>query len=255
MKFTSDFIILSNTRVSADYFVLKLLLGQKLPDIKPGQFVQVKVKNSPPTFLRRPFSIHDVDYAENTINLYIKIAGPGTEKLSEAKVGDRLDVVFPLGNSFIITENKNVLLVGGGCGVAPLLLLAKTLEKNGNKVTTLIGGRCRSDVYEVSNYFVSGKLLCTTEDASFGEKGFVTNHSLFKAPDQVFDRYYACGPEPMLKAVARIARERNIECEVSLENTMACGFGVCLCCVVDTITGNRCVCTEGPVFNIKDLKW
>lgn len=136
-----------------------------------------------------------------------------------------------------------------------MLYLAKSLYKNNNKVTTLIGGRCKSDIFELSNNFKSGELLITTEDSSFGEKGFVTNHSIFQKHEFEYDFIYSCGPELMMKSIANIAKSKNVNCEVSLENTMACGFGVCLCCVVDTIKGNQCVCTEGPVFNINKLKW
>ncbi|MGL4332083.1 MAG: dihydroorotate dehydrogenase electron transfer subunit, partial [Bacteroidales bacterium] len=97
-----------------------------------------------------------------------------------------------------------------------------------------------------------GNVHITTEDGSFGEKGYVTNHSVFS---NSIDKIFTCGPKPMMQAVARIAKEKSIDCEVSLENTMACGFGVCLCCVENTVDGHVCVCKEGPVFNISKLKW
>ena len=97
--------------------------------------------------------------------------------------------------------------------------------------------------------------MVTTDDGSLGEKGFVTKHSILDDPEIKFDKIYTCGPEIMMKAVAKMARSKGIDCEVSLENTMACGIGACLCCVTETIDGNKCVCTEGPVFNINDLKW
>jgi dihydroorotate dehydrogenase electron transfer subunit len=255
VKFKADFKILSNTRLSEDYFVLNLLSEKKINDIKPGQFVQVLVENSVKTFLRRPFSIHDVDYEKNTIKLYIKIVGEGTKKLCELKEGSLINIIYPLGNSFSIPENKNTLLIGGGCGIAPLLFLAKTLDKNNNRVTTLLGGKCKTDIFEISKYFKPDNIYFTTEDSTFGETGFVTNHSLLRGTEFKADFIYSYGPEPMLKSIAEYAKSRNAECEVSLENTMACGFGVCLCCVVDTISGNQCVCSEGPVFNINSLKW
>jgi dihydroorotate dehydrogenase electron transfer subunit len=255
VKLIGDFKILSNSKLSSDYFVLNLLSDKKLTEIKPGQFVQVLVENSVNTFLRRPFSIHDVDYEKNTISLYIKIVGHGTGKLSELNEGSTLNIIYPLGNSFSVPENIKVLLIGGGCGVAPLLFLAKSLYKSNNKVTTLIGGKCKTDIFEISKFFKSGELFITTEDSSYGEKGFVTNHSILNDKEFDFDFIYSCGPEPMLKSIAKYAKSRNVNCEVSLENTMACGFGVCLCCVVGTIEGNQCVCTEGPVFNINSLKW
>jgi dihydroorotate dehydrogenase electron transfer subunit len=108
---------------------------------------------------------------------------------------------------------------------------------------------------ELDSFAQYGQVSTTTEDGTHGLKGRVTDHSVLSDNLQKFDRVYTCGPEPMMKAVAARAAAAGVFCEVSLENTMACGFGVCLCCVTDTTSGHQCVCTDGPVFNIKDLKW
>jgi dihydroorotate dehydrogenase electron transfer subunit len=107
----------------------------------------------------------------------------------------------------------------------------------------------------VDEYAKYGNLYFTTENGSLGEKGFVTQHSVFQNRLENYDKIYACGPDAMMKAIAKEAKKANVFCEVSLENLMACGFGVCLCCIEPTVKGNLCVCTEGPVFNINDLKW
>ncbi|WP_245625932.1 dihydroorotate dehydrogenase electron transfer subunit [Marinifilum fragile] len=182
-----------------------------------------------------------------------KKIGDGTKKLGELKEGDSLNIVYPLGNQYSIPNNANTLLVGGGCGVAPLLYLAKHLKEAGNKVTTLLGVRSEKDAVELDAYKEYGDILVTTEDGSFGEKGYPTQHSILEK--EKFDYVFTCGPEPMMKAVAAYSAQKNIPCEVSLENNMACGFGACLCCVTETTGGNKCTCTEGPVFNINDLKW
>ena len=135
----------------------------------------------------------------------------------------------------------------------PLLLLGRVLQQYSCKVSFLLGARTASDLVQLDSFSQYGEVYLTTEDATVGEKGFVTNHSLLK--NKVFDKIYTCGPTPMMKAISVYAKTNNIECEVSLENTMACGFGVCLCCVTDTTEGHKCVCTEGPVFNLTTLKW
>jgi dihydroorotate dehydrogenase electron transfer subunit len=212
------------------------------------------VEGSPETFLRRPISIHDVDYERNTIKLLIQIAGKGTEKLSEIEKGETLNIIYPLGNSFSLpAENSQVLLIGGGCGVAPLLFLGKYLKSKGFRPEILLGFRNSDRIIEYDEYTEIGQVYLTTEDGSKGEKGFVTDHTVLN--DRHFDHICCCGPESMMKAVAGYCFKNDITCEVSLERLMACGFGVCLCCVVSTVNGNLCTCVDGPVFNTKELKW
>jgi dihydroorotate dehydrogenase electron transfer subunit len=249
-----DFQIIDNKQLNKDFFILELSSVSILPEIFPGQFVQVRIEGSTETFLRRPFSVHDVNYGTNTLKLLIQIAGAGTKALSLLRKGDILNMVFPLGNSFSLPpNNERTLLVGGGCGVAPLLYLAKYLKSNSCEFEILMGFRNRDRMIEYEEYKKLGKVFLTTEDGSEGEKGFVTHHTVLK--ENKYDRIYCCGPDSMMKAIADYSKSNNIHCEVSLENLMACGIGVCLCCVVDTINGNVCSCTEGPVFNIKSLKW
>ena len=249
-----DFQVIDNKRLNFDFFILELVCQEPLPPILPGQFVQALIDKSPGTFLRRPLSVHDADYKKNTIKFLIQVAGKGTLSLSLLKNGDSLNLVFPLGNSFgMPMKEEKALLIGGGCGVAPLLYLAKYLKSNGYIFDILMGFRNRERIIELDEYKKLGSVYLTTEDGSEGEKGFVTRHHVLDKP--VYRRIYCCGPESMMKAVAKYSRNHNIPCEVSLENLMACGIGVCLCCVVNTIKGNVCSCTEGPVFNINDLKW
>jgi dihydroorotate dehydrogenase electron transfer subunit len=253
-KRIEDLKVIENKRLKNDFFVLRLSGDNKIPDFKPGQFVQVRVDDSRETFLRRPISIHDVDYGTNTFKLLIQIAGKGTEKLSKLDKGDTLNLIYPLGNSFSMPEtNEKVLLVGGGCGIAPLLFLGKYLVANGCTPDVLLGFRNSARIIEFEEYLKIGKVFVTTEDGSMGETGYISTHSIFST--QTYNRIYCCGPDRMMKAMAGYCKSRNILCEVSLENLMACGIGVCLCCIVDTVKGNLCTCTEGPVFNVNDLKW
>ena len=249
-----DFQVIDNKQISKDFFILELSSGLTLPEINPGQFVQVRIDGSPGTFLRRPFSVHDINPATNSIKLLIQVAGEGTKALSFKRKGDILNIILPLGNSFSLPpKNTKTLLVGGGCGVAPLLFLAKYLKSNNCEFNVLMGFRNSDRIIEYEEYSKLGHVYLTTEDGSEGEKGFVTHHSILS--DKKFDRIYCCGPESMMKAVAEYSQLHKIHCEVSLENLMACGIGVCLCCVVNTIDGNVCTCTDGPVFNINNLKW
>jgi dihydroorotate dehydrogenase electron transfer subunit len=133
--------------------------------------------------------------------------------------------------------------------------LAQVLTKNLNDVSILIGARSSKDLVEIDQFSRYGAVFTTTEDGTGGIKGYVTDHPVLGSELSSFTRIYSCGPEPMMKAVASRAGSNSIFCEVSLENTMACGFGVCLCCVTETTQGHKCVCTDGPVFNINQLKW
>jgi dihydroorotate dehydrogenase electron transfer subunit len=238
----------------SSYVLMKLWDSQPLPIMQPGQFIQVRVDGSPSSYLRRPISINFVDYESNELWLLVQTVGEGTKTLSKLTPGSLVNIILPLGNSFSIPQpTEKVLLIGGGVGVAPLLMLGKLLQESQTEVTFLLGARSANDLLELEYFERYGEVLTTTEDGSGGEKGYVTQHSVLKT--RFFDRVYTCGPKPMMMAVAAFCKQNNIECEVSLENSMACGIGACLCCVEDTVDGHVCTCTEGPGFNIKKLKW
>jgi dihydroorotate dehydrogenase electron transfer subunit len=253
-KHLLDLKVLGNTKLNHNHNLIGLGCELPLPPMVPGQFAEVRVDHSPATFLRRPFSIHRVDKGANTMHLLVKSVGEGTRHISGLTKGSTLNVMFPLGNGFTITQNKEVLLVGGGCGVAPLYFLADQLFRKGNKVSMLIGGRSAADILLADEYRSFGNVYIATEDGTLGEKGMVTAHSVLHPKELPYSMIYCCGPDGMMKTVAHIAESKSIACEVSLENTMACGIGACLCCVVETRQGNQCVCTEGPVFNTTKLK-
>lgn len=254
-KFILDLTVNSVEALSDKHVLIKLTDDKPLPEMLPGQFVEVRVDNSPSTFLRRPISINNVDYDRNELWLLVAAVGDGTRQLQKLQKGDRLNCMLPLGNSFTMPTDsaQKVLLVGGGVGVAPLLYFGKRIKEMGGEPTFLLGARSAKDVLERELFEQVGRVLITTEDGSEGEKGFVTNHSVLA--QEHFNRISTCGPKPMMMAVARYAFKNDIECEVSLENKMACGVGACLCCVEKTVEGNKCVCKEGPVMNIKKLTW
>lgn len=253
-KSVKDFRVKNIHKINAEHVVIEIQSNESLFGIKPGQFVNIEVLGSKNTFLRRPISIHDIDLENNIMHLFVKIVGDGTKAMSELKVGDVMNLVYPLGNQFRYENTTKPLLIGGGCGVAPLLYLARKLSEKGIKPDILIGARSSKNIFILEKYKKFGNVFTITDDGSHGEKGVVTSHSLFENLSN-YDKIFVCGPEIMMKAIGKIAKENQIDCEVSLENMMACGIGACLCCVTDTQNGNQCVCTEGPVFNVKDLKW
>ena len=254
MKTIIDTTIRCVKQLNERNVLISLTADGPLPLMLPGQFVEVQV-NAPNVFLRRPISVHFYDAQTNELWLLVQVVGKATREMAQLKAGDSLNLVAPLGNTFSLPElpHQRLLLVGGGVGVAPLLYLGATLQKEEHDVSFLLGGRSRKDLLQLDEFRKYGEVYVTTEDGSFGEQGFVTQHSLLQ--QTAFDFIYTCGPTPMMQAVARYAVEKNIACEVSLENRMACGVGACLCCVTDTKEGHKCVCSDGPVFNIKDLKW
>ena len=249
-KYQQRLLVKEVTKPSAKHVLVKLALEEPLPEIKAGQFVEILVENSVSTFLRRPISVHYVDEARKELWLLIAVVGDGTRTLATLKAGDTLDIVFPLGNGFTI-EKCRTLLVGGGVGVAPLLYAGKKIRELGGEPVFLLGARTAGDLIGMDMFRNIGQTLTTTEDGSDGEKGFVTDHSIWQT--ETFDRIAVCGPKPMMAAVAKKARQLGTPCEVSLENMMACGLGACLCCVEKTTEGNVCVCKDGPVFDIEKL--
>ena len=251
-KHCLDLTVKAVEHLNEKYVLLRLTDNISLPEMLPGQFVEIKVEGSPNTYLRRPISIHYVDRENNELWLLVATIGDGTKAMAALMPGEKMNVVLPLGNGFTIAVGKT-LLVGGGVGVAPLLYAGKAIKELGGEPVFLLGARASKDLLELDKFREVGRVFLTTEDGSEGERGFVTNHSIWH--QESFDRIEVCGPKPMMVAVSRLARELSVPCEVSLENMMACGLGACLCCVEDTVDGHVCVCTEGPVFDIEKLKW
>jgi len=255
-KYIWDLRITSVEHPSERYLLLSATNPvEPLPEMCPGQFAQIRIDESKDTFLRRPISIHQVDYERQEVAFLIQKVGNGTASLWEKRPGSMLNAILPLGKGFTMptSSTQRILLVGGGVGVAPLLFLGTEIHKMGARPTFLLGARSKSDLLRIDAYRAYGDVYVTTEDGSEGEKGFVTQHSILQ--NEKFDRIAVCGPKPMMMAMAAYAKSVSIPCEISLENMMACGLGACLCCVENTVDGNVCVCKEGPVFSIDKLKW
>lgn len=249
-----DLRVISNQQLHHSYSLLKLspVDNKPLPEIKPGQFVQVSIPDTNGVMLRRPISVNNV--TDNTLWLLIRRAGAGTETLANLAPDAVLNLLLPLGNGFTLPTSRDTraLLVGGGVGIAPMLYLGHCMLADGIIPNFLIGARSQSDLLQLDELRQLGPVYISTDDGSAGHPGVVTQNPELS---RQWDVIYCCGPAPMMHAVARHARAAGTDCYVSLENTMACGIGACLCCVEDTVNGNVCVCTEGPVFNINQLKW
>lgn len=254
-KYILDLKVRETVAVGKQFVLLRLTDSEPLPEMLPGQFVEVRVDNTPSVLLRRPISIHYYNKENNELGLLVQLIGDGTRWMATLKAGDTLNVVLPLGNGFTLptSTDESPLLVGGGVGVAPLLYLGMKLKEMGVTPTFLLGSRTENELMQINEFKKYGPVYITTENGAVGEKGYVTQHSVLA--NNKFSQVYTCGPKPMMMAVARWAKSANVPCEVSLENKMACGVGACLCCVEDTKEGNVCVCKEGPVFSIDKLSW
>ncbi len=220
---------------------------------EPGQFVHISV---PGYFLRRPISICEIDKEKGTIRLVVQVRGKGTEAMSHLNEGEKMDLLGPLGNGFSISEdNDSVILIGGGIGTPPMLELARIY---GEKATAITGFRTKPLSILSEDFKNTGaKLIECTDDGTLGRKGFVTDALLEEIKNQKPKMVYACGPMIMLKGISEVCRENGIECEISLEERMACGVGACLGCAVKlNRDGNEFyghVCKDGPVFSSKEV--
>jgi dihydroorotate dehydrogenase electron transfer subunit len=250
--------IVSNERDTDSYFRIVLRAPEIAPLIQPGQFAHVRILPLKEALLRRPFSIYQV--AGGTFSILYKTVGKGTEVLSKMRAGGELSVIAPLGHGFTVPKagGETPLLVAGGYGMAAMFLLA---QRSPQKGVVFVGGRRRVDILCEKEFAAIGwEVRVATEDGSHGEKGLVTQPLLAdlrrKLPHQ---KIFACGPTAMLKAVGKLAEEFNVPAELSMDEHMCCGVGTCLTCVIPVKTGDgweyQRTCTEGPVFDSRNIAW
>jgi dihydroorotate dehydrogenase electron transfer subunit len=274
--------VLTNNEVARGIFLMRLLAPEIAASVRPGQFVNVNVspeqdaKNMlppatchlPPAtcspLLRRPFSVCEVDRQAGTISLLWKVIGPGTQALARHQPGTTLSVIGPLGCGFDVSNTAGpIALVAGGVGVAPLPILAMELFSLGKKFEVLLGSRTNEEIWgERELTALGGKVHIATDDGSAGEKGFVTKllakwlHENAGAAAQVF----ACGPMPMLAAVAKLCLEARVPAQLAIETMMGCGFGICMGCPIESAAGVQqfgryfLACLDGPVFSAEAIR-
>lgn len=235
--------ILSNDALTED--VYKMVLGGDTQYITaPGQFINIQLDGK---FLRRPISV--CDYSDDTITIIYKVVGEGTEQMKHLAVGEVLDVLTGLGNGYDISKSAKPLLIGGGVGVPPMYNLAKTLIKDGQKVSVVLGFNTAKEIFYEQEFKALGcDTYVTTVDGSYGIKGFVTD----AMKDIDYDYFYTCGPLPMFKAVYNATETSG---QFSFEERMGCGFGACMGCSCKTKYGNKRICKDGPVLVKEEIIW
>ncbi|MFC1991186.1 dihydroorotate dehydrogenase electron transfer subunit [Chloroflexota bacterium] len=238
--------VISSHEVMPGAYLIWLEAPSIASEARPGQFVMVNCGED--TLLPRPLSIHHRD--GDKIALLSRVAGKGTQRLSEQKNGDSINLFGPLGNGFSLSpDSKNILLVAGGIGIAPLYYLAQEASKRGVSVTLLYG------TPDKSRYPLPAEIkeIKATDDGSVGYHGLVTD--LIPKHATQADQVFACGPVGMYRAMAQMPELKNKPVQVSLEIGMACGRGICYGCTIKTRQGLRRVCEDGPVFNLDDILW
>jgi len=250
--------IVSNDRDTELYFRLVLRAPQIAPLVQPGQFAHLRILPLKDALLRRPFSIFQV--SGDTLSILYKNVGQGTDVLSRMGPGEELSAIGPLGHGYTVPPagGETPLLVAGGYGMAAMYLLA---ERSRQKGVVFVGGRRRMDILCEKEFRALGwEIRVTTEDGSHGEKGLVTQPVIAELQRGTAGRkLFACGPTPMLKAIGRLAEEFNVPAELSMDEHMCCGVGVCLTCVIPVKTADgweyQRTCTEGPVFDAGHIVW
>jgi len=255
--------VLVNELIAPGYYRIVLRVPEEFASPLPGQFVQVLCDNSTGPLLRRPFSICSFTEDERTLSLVFRVVGQGTARLARLKAGDCVDVLGPLGNGFPLAMSEFRILVAGGVGVPPILFLASFLVERMSipaaEIILLEGARSRSQLlcHRLAPD-LAVRLRTATDDASHGYHGTVVDLLRTVMADASLPSrkaIYACGPYPMLREVASLASSLHVPAFLSMEAMMACGFGVCLGCVLPTRHGYLRCCSEGPVFCAEDIEW
>ncbi len=242
--------VLNVEKVGEDFFILTYESFFNEKDIVPGQFVSIDAGKD--FFLKRPFSIFDAN--EKKISVFIKVVGRGTKSISNIGEGEEIKVHEVLGKGFSLCEKENAALIGGGIGIAPLYFLAKRLMKKNTKVSLFYGGRNKKDILLKGKFENLGcDVFVSTDDGSMEYKGTALDRFKLEFEKNRYERIYACGPKEMLKGVSEFSLDNKIECELSVEEVMGCGFGVCMGCAVLTVNGYKMVCKDGPVFKSTEL--
>ena len=238
--------VVSNQQLTSTVYRM-VVSGDVSALTRPGQFVNFKIDG---LYLRRPISVCDYDTEAGTITLIYKVVGVGTEKLAEAKVGDRFDLLVGLGNGYDVTTAGDApVLIGGGVGIPPLYGMCRVLRAEGKRVKVILGFNTKDEIfYEDAFKALGAEVYVTTVDGSYGTKGFVTN----VLTELEYSYFYTCGPMPMFKAVNAASVTSG---QFSFEERMGCGFGACMGCSCKTKYGNKRICRDGPVLEREEIIW
>jgi dihydroorotate dehydrogenase electron transfer subunit len=270
MPLQTEGIVVKNGRIKSLYFILEIYCPPIANQIKPGQFIMLKVSENNSPVLRRPFSVyksypdhHPQKQKRGSLFILYKMVGKGTQKMTTFKKDQKVDLIGPLGKGFSLPplpSSANIVLIGGGVGIISLYPLAVDLKTQ--RLSVFIGGKTRDDILCGEDFKkLNSVLSIATEDGSLGFHGTVVD--LFSSQIKGLKRnrkhyIYACGPVAMLEALAKRVKSKRFICQASLEARMGCGFGACWGCVVktnDAKTPYQRVCKEGPVFSLEDIVW
>ena len=254
--------LIEKKQLTKDIYHFKVKAEEIVKESKPGNFVEIRVTDSTEPFLRRPISIYNLDQEKGILEFIFQVKGKGTEILAQKEEGDSIDIMGPLGfGTFKLDDKKNIAILGGGIGIFPLYELAKQAMQKGIQVNTYLGFRNKEYVVLEDEFQqVSTNLTITTDDGSYKQKGFAIDFLKQDMQNNKIDCIYACGPLPMLKAVRELAIQTGIDCQISLEERMGCGRGLCLGCAVKTAQSPKDapeyyhVCKGGPVFKATDVE-
>lgn len=276
------FTVKENTQLTPTTWRMRLA-GDTSAITAPGQFINIRLDGH---FLRRPISVHDVEYAEpytgegladaaddeGTVSIIYKVLGRGTEEMTAFRPGKELDILTGLGNGYDLSDaGDEPVLIGGGVGIPPLYLAAKRLvndRKAKHRVTVILGFNTAEEIYCVDEFLALGcRVVVATADGSAGIHGFVTDafnelvrecgSAGMEDPGSTrYTHFFTCGPEPMLKALYEtVFREAGIPGQMSFEERMGCGFGACMGCSCRTVTGYKRICKDGPVLRTEEILW
>lgn len=255
-KIQNTYTVVSNENLSPQYKRLIFNAPDLAREVKPGQFVHIRTNDTGfEPFFRRPFSVYR---AQKYVSIFYDVKGSGTTILSLKQKGDTLDVLGPLGTPFIMPPAgiKKVVMVAGGIGVAPMLILSDFLKEAKYDVSLIYGGRTRAHVYPLTDFKELGvRVHIATDDGSVGFKGRVSGlfDKIDKNPQTTF--MYTCGPNPMMKAVQEFANLHKLQGQAACEEIMACALGACLGCSIETTKGFKTVCYDGPAFPLDEVKF
>ena len=255
-KIQNKYKVLGNEKLSPKYWRMTFDAPELAAQVKPGQFVHIRTdEDGLQPFFRRPFSVYR---ARKYVEIFYDVVGPGTKLLSLKKKGDMLDVLGPLGVPFVMppADAKQIVMIAGGIGIAPMLILSDILKNKKYNLVLIFGGRDRGHVYPMQEFKDNGvKIHIATDDGSVGVKGRVSVlfDKIDKDPSRTF--IYTCGPNPMMKAVQVFAGEHHLLGQAACEEIMACGLGACLGCSIETKSGFKTVCHDGPAFDLDEIKF
>lgn len=257
MPIKAECKLIKKEKLKENIFKFSVQADEMVKEAKPGQFVEIRVSEAVEPFLRRPISIFNMDKEKGILEFIFRVQGKGTTLLAKKEEGELIDIVGPLGyGTFKYEEYENIAIIGGGIGVFPLYELAKNANKEKN-VNIYLGFRNKNEVLLEEEFKkVSKNLTIATDDGSYAKKGYIIEELKKSVEKEKPDVIFACGPLPLLKAVQKLATEEKIPCQISLEEKMGCGLGVCLGCAVKMKAGGyQHVCKQGPVFEAENVEF